>query len=348
MNALSLNSNSITAFWKSSKSAEAKWLEKVIESPTLPDISRRKKDKKLDNLKKSRKSNELSRNSQKKLKKKVNWLCFASEQRNIKLKTGQKIRKFRSAMITLHLPGKQMHDHSLFTSKCLNNFLNLLRQKHNLKNYIWKVELQKNGKIHYHVVVDIPVPHEEVRKYWNSSLELLGYVTRYHHRFSKMTYNEYRNLRKSQGESSEKKILQGWNYGNESNWKSPNCTDIHSLKKVKNAAAYVAKYLSKKSHEGADRNYQESLKKLTGRLWGCSQSLSRLNNLVVLKSPLFSMYFEVILKLKSSKVLVDEWFTHILFDISKVPIHIKDWLLSLLWDHVWKSKYPVPFVNHNT
>jgi hypothetical protein len=45
----------------------------------------------------------------------------------------------------------------------------------------------------------------------------------------------------------------------------PNSTDVHAVYKVKDLAAYVAKYLSKSDTSSAA---------ITGRIWGCNQELS--------------------------------------------------------------------------
>ena len=46
----------------------------------------------------------------------------------------------------------------------------------------------------------------------------------------------------------------------------PNSTDIHSTYKIKNLSAYLCKYFCKES---------ENRRSIGGRLWGCSQSLSK-------------------------------------------------------------------------
>src|SRR5699024_11871910 len=65
-------------------------------------------------------------------------------------------------------------------------------------------------------------------------------------------------------------------YGNKTNWSNPNCTDVHSVKNVKNLASYMAKYLTKDlCDEEQGGIIAESAKELKGRLWFCSRSLSR-------------------------------------------------------------------------
>lgn len=94
----------------------------------------------------------------------------------------------------------------------LEPMLRTLRRKYQMKSYIWKIELQDNGQVHYHVTADCLLNHSHLKNEWNKLLNrhdmLEDFFIKYGHR-------------------------------------SPNSTDIHSVQKVKNLEAYLVKYITK-------------------------------------------------------------------------------------------------------
>lgn len=113
--------------------------------------------------------------------------------------------------ITCTLSSKQIHCDKTIKREVLNHFLIYLKRNYGVCNHIWKAELQENGNIHYHILADKYIPHQELRELWNSAQNRLGYVD---------MFKQHKN---------------------------PNSTDIHSLRRVKNVMAYVGKYMSKTS-----------------------------------------------------------------------------------------------------
>lgn len=107
-----------------------------------------------------------------------------------------------------------------------------------MKNYLWKAETQMNGNIHFHLFTDKYIPHDQLRYTWQRSIEKLGYVS--------------------------------W-FATENNNLNPNCTDIHSIKKIKNIQAYVAKYVSKEI-DG---------RQICGHAWGRSDNLHKLKPIIL-------------------------------------------------------------------
>lgn len=270
-----------------SKCYQSSFLDRIIRDRLVSDTNKSISIKKSienriisnENLRNNIRSvNELSVNSRRRLSKKINWLVYLSQKRTVELSRNKKITNFQVAFITLKLPAVQRHSHSEITKTCLNNFLNILRKKFGINNYVWRAELQKNGNIHYHLLIDRFIHYQNIRKYWNSSIGILGYLSDYCNKFSLMNFEDYNNYRIQQGSTNRNENKKSYKYGNDTHWIMPNSTDVHSLRDVNNAAAYVCKYLTKKSPDDIGKKFQESLKCLTGRLWGCSQSLSRLNN----------------------------------------------------------------------
>lgn len=175
-----------------------------------------------------------------------------------------------------------MHSDEEIKQICLKNFIDRLARSHGLQHYIWRAEAQANGNIHFHLTTDVYVHYKEVRRVWNESVELLGYVS------------EYERI---------------WHH------RDPNSTDIHSVKHVKKLVYYLSKYMAKNRSfpcigelrlikgevrevlYGTDRYRMEEANKkegkvighvlgekvrnIEGRLWFCSRSISKLKGIKV-------------------------------------------------------------------
>lgn len=222
----------------------------------------------------------LSRKTRKKIEKAVTWLLFMSKPQRYYSEFDLKNYSMRLNFITLTLPVKQMHSDQEIKDRCLNNFLQVLRNN-KITNYVWRAEAQPfTNNIHFHITTDKYIHYNNVRKWWNQSLNLLGYI-----------------------EEFEMK----WKHRN------PNSTDIHKVKHVKKLASYISKYIGKNRSFpciGELRLVKDELKEITynsidykkeapelkagklvghmigtkirpieGRLWGCSSSINRCKNI---------------------------------------------------------------------
>lgn len=224
----------------------------------------------------------ISEKARRKIENGINWLLFNAKPKRVWCNDSQQAFTFRINLITLTLPAKQAHKDEEITKVCLNNFLNVCRKNAGLENYLWRAEAQLNGNIHYHITTDIFIHHTLVRKWWNQSVQLLGYVSQFKKKF-----------------------------GHD----NPNSTDIHSVKHVRRIAAYISKYLAKdktflpigelREHKGkrfevlyGSDQYRKELRnqkkgkvvgsiiagpvrKLSGRLWFCSRSVSKSKPLII-------------------------------------------------------------------
>lgn len=172
-------------------------------------------------------------------------------------------------MITLTLPSKQKHTDIEIKEKALNYALSELRRTRQLENYVWKAELQINGNIHFHIITDAFIDHSTIYRIWWNAMRKLGYISEYRDRFRNMTFNEYWKLRSKSGKANFEQIRKGFEKGKKTHWKFPNMVDFKSIKSGKQAAIYLAKYITKNPG-----NRKRALK--MGNLWYCSQSLSNL------------------------------------------------------------------------
>ena len=97
---------------------------------------------------------ELSDNAFRTLKRKINWLFYLSKSKSITTYSGKKIYNFKCAFLTFTLPSTQIEPTKEVTSKYFNQLLTELRDRSKLTNYVWRLEFQKNGNVHYHLVTD--------------------------------------------------------------------------------------------------------------------------------------------------------------------------------------------------
>ncbi|MEI8270368.1 MAG: hypothetical protein WCG45_03280 [bacterium] len=87
------------------------------------------------------------------------------------------------SMITLTLPSKQYESDKLIKSKYLNLFLTKMRYYNDNFNYLWVSEKQKNGNIHFHIIVDKWFKKEIIQKLWNESLSTGEYINEFQKKF---------------------------------------------------------------------------------------------------------------------------------------------------------------------
>lgn len=179
-----------------------------------------------------------------KMRNAINWLLCAAEDKKVFNKKLQSWFNFKVNFITLTLPDTSTEiKNTVLQKQLLNPFLTYMRTYCGLKNYVWKLEFQKNGKLHVHFIADVFIHHSKVRAAWNSILGKNNFLI---------------DFSKKHGHSN------------------PNSTDVHSVRKIKNLAAYLVKYMSK---QDAD------LSKIKGRIWGCNRELSKANKTRVFIEP---------------------------------------------------------------
>jgi hypothetical protein len=142
----------------------------------------------------------------------LSWLLYGAKNKKVYDAEKEKFFWFKVNFVTLTLSAEQMHSDEEITRVCLGNFLDNMRKRFALVNYLWRAEAQANGNIHFHITTDVYLPHDKLRMYWNRSQQLLGYVSAFS---------------KKHGHAN------------------PNSTDVHSVKHVKRLAGYLSKYMCK-------------------------------------------------------------------------------------------------------
>lgn len=84
----------------------------------------------------------------------------------------------RITLITLTLTGRQKHDDKEVKRAMLGRMV--LRLKREGYNYLWKAEKQRNGNIHFHILIDGYMDKDDVRREWLRILISQGYPGEMH------------------------------------------------------------------------------------------------------------------------------------------------------------------------
>lgn len=150
---------------------------------------------------------------------------------------------FRVNFLTLTLPEPTTKSDRELHYTLLAPTIRILKRKLPSLRYVWRAETQANGNIHWHIITDQFIHHRDLRSIWNTVCYRAG-------------FRKYDN---------------------------PNSTDVHSLRNVKDPAAYIAKYMTKESSER---------RKVECKMWDCSIELKRCKPVVV-EMPTQEVYNEI-------------------------------------------------------
>lgn len=219
----------------------------------------------------------ISEQARKTMMLKINWLYFMAKSRYKKAISGVEIHNFKLNFITLTLSGKQEHPTAEITEKLFNQFLVEIRKIYKIENYVWRLEFQKNGNVHYHIVTDTYTDFHIVLKIWNRIQDKLGYIAKYTKKHIVMSLNDYVNAYNDNGKVSFDTLKYRYARGKASSWKIPNSVDVKSVSSGKKISFYISKYFSKKENKNNACNPLDNKENSIGlRLWFCSRSLSKL------------------------------------------------------------------------
>lgn len=261
----------------------------------------------LDNLTENKHKGNLSDKAIKRLYNALDWLLIIAKNKTADKLKGPGSFNYKLAMLTLTLPCAQLHDDLYIKKYMLNEFLTIIRKKFNLQNYIWKAEKQQNGSIHFHLIIDKYIFYKDINNVWNNILTTHGYINQYRLNQEKKHEHGFFYDKKISTSWNKSKQLAAYKNGFKTHWSCPTgTTDIHSLKKIKNTRAYLAKYITKNpdvSKACAEYNdkynqrynvqytppkIQEEIRKevkkklsVQGNLWYISQSLSKLKGAII-------------------------------------------------------------------
>jgi len=154
----------------------------------------------------------LSDKGKRTLKDCMNLMLITNEKRDVKINQKLFVKNFRLAFVTLTLPVKQFHTDNDIKKNCLAPFIDNLCKTHSVTQYIWRAEKQVNGNLHFHMIINAPIPFYMIRYQWNKQLNKLGYIDKFYLKHG------HRN---------------------------PPTEQIVAPKKIKNLQSYLTKYLTK-------------------------------------------------------------------------------------------------------
>lgn len=225
------------------------------------------------NLKTNNHSGVLSHKAARRLTNSINWLIASAKNKFIFDKETNKKFMFKLSFITLTLPtiDHGITDH-FFKKTLLHGFINQCRYHFSMQNFVWKVEAQENGNIHAHFTTDVFIHHLDLRRIWNKILRTHGILEKYSNKFLNMSFSDYCKEVDPLQKVNIEVLKKRFSFGVSTCWSNPNTTDVHAVHKVNDLGAYLAKYMSKK---------EEDRRKIKGKLWGCSHSLSSQNKLIL-------------------------------------------------------------------
>lgn len=273
---------------------------------------------------------EISLKAASRIKEKVTWLYELAKNKTVTTTGGKTLYSFRMNFITLTLPSVQEHDTAQITSICLNQFLVECSKKFGLTNYVWRLEFQKNGNVHYHIATDCFIDYTSCKLIWNRCLNKLGYIAKYQEKFIGMTFKDYCENYNDNGKVPFNTLRERFGRGTATRWDSPNTVDVRVVTNAKNISFYIAKYITKKSEhtlnpvvssrEPSDSNL---------RLWFCSRSLSRLDKISVFLDEYDSLVDSCLSGLSEVKKFVHDYCEVWYFDKLKQVNEVKRnlWLL---------------------
>lgn len=206
----------------------------------------------------------VSLGMKRKLTREIEYGLYISKPKKFYSRYSGKVFTSRLVAFDLTLPSPQVHPDQVITERLLGNFLRELRRKWKAPWYIWVAEKAGNDRIHYHFIVGIFIPHNELQNVWNRICNNLGYVDEYR----KLKENQYKygfypdpNPR---DRASVAVQLKRYRQSLKVKWANPPSVHIDAVHHVGNIRSYFIGYMTKPEQKAG----------VTSRLHGCSVNLS--------------------------------------------------------------------------
>lgn len=261
---------------------------------------------------------ELSVKATKRIKDKINWLYHLSKIETITVSKHKTLYNFRMNFITLTLPCKQRHTTSEINEKCLNQFFTEIKDKFGVRNYVWRLEFQKNGNAHYHIATDTYINFNAMRYIWNRCINKLGYVDDYMNKNIGITFEEYRNKNARNNEIDFKTLQHRFSKGSAERWTKPNTVDVKTVFNVSGIGYYISKYITKKSEHQLNSIVKEREPQDTNlRLWFCSRSLSKLDKVTFYEEEITDKLCDLLNELGDKKTFIFDYCKVVYFNVKK-------------------------------
>ena len=203
-------------------------------------------------------SGKFTISAQKRLKKIIDIWTYSLSDINVKY-----------SFYTLTISSKM--DEKINHNNWIKTLIEKLQYRYGNFNYVWKAELQKNGNIHYHGIIDKEIDWKIIRRQWNKIQSV--YVDRYQIKMKEKYKNGYyfdTEMKDSKNETISDEIqYKRYQKGNKANWRNPNSTDVKIINtETENVNAYVSKYVGK-----IEEDKENTPDKMIKRWWGSNDEL---------------------------------------------------------------------------
>lgn len=121
----------------------------------------------------------MTRSGKRTIEKRLTAWLLAMEFYNSQIGMNKKSKAHKPVFITLTLSDKQAHDDYYIKRNMLQVFIKDLQYNFDVKHYFWKAERQKNGNIHFHILVDRFIDMKHIQNAWNRIQNNHGYLEKY-------------------------------------------------------------------------------------------------------------------------------------------------------------------------
>lgn len=188
--------------------------EKMVIFPRIDGFKKAHKvsDKSIDNLKNDKLTGKISDATTKKIHSILtNWLTGL----NLAIDKNKQLRqpsKYYPVFATLTLASTQAHTDAFIRRNMLGRFIQEVKRKFDVVYYFHRSESQKNGNIHFHVLLDKFIPYDSILTIWNNIQADHGYIEEF---------------KKRNGDKIARSV------------------NVKAVKDVKNFTNYVIKYMTK-------------------------------------------------------------------------------------------------------
>jgi hypothetical protein len=277
----------------------------------------------------------LSDHAKRKLFKSIDYLLITSDKKKVYSKVQKKYISFQIVFVTLTLQSTQLHSDKEITNKCFNQLLIELSKYHNVKKYVWRAEKQENGNIHYHLLINEFIEWSELRKRWNRICNKLGYVDSYQASQKEFFENGFRLSNNKNDKRTVEQQRKAYIIGQKSNWTSPNSTDIHDVRKVRDIKRYIGKYMAKQPKVNIEELRPDAeIQIVEGRLWSCSQNLSNVSGCQLIEDWEISDELEKVAKLSNCYIYRSSYFKVMCISIQDIAKFGSDLLFKYFSDYL--------------
>ncbi len=260
---------------------------------------------------------ELSKTAKKKLTLAIEYFLTINKPNNSKSGFTGRHFKNKIAFITLTLPSQQVHSDNEIKEKCLNQFLIEIARYHKVTNYVWRAEYQKNGNIHFHILVNRYIWWNDVRNRWNRIINKLGYVDTYRKNLKEYHAHGFQVRTDLLAKWPIEAQIKAYKEGLKTDFHNPNSIDIHKINNISNLKNYITKYMSKTiEHSEEHLKNIEELPRKSGRIWGASIVLSNIKGATTEIDSIIEEHLKNFEEHFPEKIYRSEYFTIIDIDIT--------------------------------